>query len=236
MAARIALPGLVVVIFSAVAIPHDVAMYGAESAQDPFAFDLRHQLVDAEIILVVFVGGEAAGGAVTVAAAGRCCRCNAYILQLNHCGHNVFVLSGGGRGQPLHHGGASGGCSGQGAKVAVKLLHKGCRGALTLTPERSCRGGGWDAVDEDGGVCGSEGVATARRQSPYPSKSFVEGEEVILPRLQGLVLGDFAIPLGAVLGGGARLEELVGCDDGEKVVQKGEAGALCLFLAFPDPV
>ena len=58
-------------------------------------------------------------------------------------------------------------------------------------------------MDEGSVVCGTEGVAADRRQSRFPFEIFVEGEEVILPRLQGLVLGDFAIPLGAVLGGGS---------------------------------
>ena len=64
----------------------------------------------------------------------------------------------------------------------------------------------------------------------------MEGEEVIFPYLQGLVLGDFAVPFGAVLGEGVHLEELGECDGGEKVVRKGEAGALCLFLSVPEAV
>ena len=72
MATRLALPGFVVAIFAAVTSPHAVAVRGVESAQDPFAFDRRHQLVDVEIGLCAFVGGEAAGGAVTVSAANRC--------------------------------------------------------------------------------------------------------------------------------------------------------------------
>ena len=35
----------------------------------------------------------------------------------------------------------------------------------------------------------------------------MEGEEIILPRLQGLVLGYFVAPFGAVLGEGVSLEE-----------------------------
>ena len=99
--------------------------------------------------------------------------------------------------------------------MAVKLLHKGCRGDLALTPGRSRRGRGCDAVDEDGEVCGSEGFTAARRQSRLLLESLVEGEEVILPRLQGLVFRDFVVPLGAVLGGGVRLEEQVRCDGGK---------------------
>ena len=98
MAVRLALPGFVVEIFAAVDSPHDVAVCGAEYARDPFAFDFRHQLVDAEIGLGSFVGGEAAGGDVMVAATGRCCRCNAYSLQLSHGGQNFLVLHGDGCG------------------------------------------------------------------------------------------------------------------------------------------
>ena len=85
-------------------------------------------------------------------------------------------------------------------------------------------------------MCGTEGVAAARRQSRFPFESFVEGEEVILPHLKGLILGDFAVPFGAVLWEGVRLEEQGGCDGNKKVIPKGEAGALCLFLAVPETV
>ena len=85
-------------------------------------------------------------------------------------------------------------------------------------------------------VCGTKGVAAAHRQSRFMFEGFVEGEEVITPRLQGLVLGDFPILLGVALGEGVRLEEQGGCDVGEKVVRKGEAGALRLFLAVPESV
>ena len=95
--------------------------------------------------------------ALAVAANGRCCRWDAQSFQLSHGGQNFLVLRGGGFGQRLHHDGDSGGCSGQGVEVAVKLLHKGRRGYLALTPGRSCRGGGCDAVNEDGGVFGAEG-------------------------------------------------------------------------------
>ena len=70
-------------------------------------------------------------------------------------------------------------------------------------------------MDEDGGVCGSEGVAAARCQSRPPSESLVEGEKLILPRLQGLVFREFPVLLGAVLGEGFRLEEQGGCDGGK---------------------
>ena len=95
--------------FVAMATPHAVAVRGVESDHDPFAFDLRHQLVDAEIGLDVFVGGETAGGVITVAAAGRCCRCNYQSLQISHGAQNFFVLHGGGHSQRPHHDGASGG-------------------------------------------------------------------------------------------------------------------------------
>ena len=85
-------------------------------------------------------------------------------------------------------------------------------------------------------MCGTEGVDAARRQSRLPFESFVKGEEVILPRLQGLVFWDFSVPLGAVLGEGVLLEEQGGCDGGEKVVREGEDGALRIFLAVPEPV
>ena len=49
-----------------------MAVRGSESARDPFAFDCRHQLVDAEIGIGVFVRGEADSGSGTVAAADRC--------------------------------------------------------------------------------------------------------------------------------------------------------------------
>ena len=91
-------------------------------------------------------------------------------------------------------------------------------------------------MDEGGRVCGTKGVAAARRQYRLPFESFVEGEEVILPHLQGLFFGDFAVPIGAVLGEGVSLEEQGGCDGREKVVQEGEAGALRFFLAVPEPV
>ena len=78
--------------------------------------------------------------------------------------------------------------------------------------------GGGDIVDKVGGVCRTEGVATARHQSRFLFKSFVEGEKVILPCLQDLVLGNFAVPFGAILWGGVRLEEQRGCNGGEKVV------------------
>ena len=99
--------------------------------------------------------------------------------------------------------------------MAVKLLHKGHMGALDLNPGRYRRGGGCDAVDEDGGVCGSEGVAADRRQSCLPFKSLVKEEEVILPLLQGMVFWDFSVPFGAALGEGVFLEEQEGCDGGE---------------------
>ena len=91
-------------------------------------------------------------------------------------------------------------------------------------------------MDEGGRVCGTKGVATACRQSQLPFESFVEGRKIILPRLQGLVIGDFAVSFGAVLGGVVRLEEQGGCDGSKKVVQKGEFGALCLFLAVPKAI
>ena len=162
-------------IFAAVASPHAVAVCGVESTWYPFAFDCRHQMVDAEIGLGAFVRGEAAGGAVTVAAAGCCCRCDLQSLQLSNGGQNLIVLRGDGRGQCLHHDGASGCCSGHGAEAAVKLLHKGRRGDFALTPICSCRGGGCDSVDKDGGVFISEGVSAARYQSRLPFKSRVEG-------------------------------------------------------------
>ena len=56
-------------------------------------------------------------------------------------------------------------------------------------------------------MCGSEGVAAACRRSCLLFESLVEGEEVIFPRLQGLVFRDFSVPLGAVLGEGVHLEE-----------------------------
>ena len=99
--------------------------------------------------------------------------------------------------------------------MAVKLLHKGCKGVLALNPVRFCRVRGYGAVDDDGGVCGSKGAAAACRQYHLPFKILVEGEELILPRLQGLVLRDFFVPLGAVLREGVRLEEQGGCDGGE---------------------
>ena len=49
--------------------------------------------------------------------------------------------------------------------MAVKLLHKGRRGACALTPGSSRRGRGCDIVDEGGGVCGTKGVAAACCQS-----------------------------------------------------------------------
>ena len=56
VAACLTLLGLVVESFATVSRPHAVAVRGAESAWDPFAFDRRHQLVDAEIGLGAFVG------------------------------------------------------------------------------------------------------------------------------------------------------------------------------------
>ena len=64
----------------------------------------------------------------------------------------------------------------------------------------------------------------------------MEGDELILPSLQGLVFWDFAVPLGVVLGEVVLLEEKRVCDGGEKVFQKWEAGALRIFLAVPEPV
>ena len=93
-------------------------------------------------------------------------------------------------------------------------------GALALTLGRSFCGRGCDAVDGDDGVCGFEGVGADRQQSCLLFKSLVEGGGVILPRLQGMVLWDFAVPLGEVLGEGVRLEEQGGCNSGKKVVQK----------------
>ena len=57
VAARLALPGLVVAVFSTVSRPHTVAVRGAESDRDPFVFDFQHKLVHAEIGLGAFVGG-----------------------------------------------------------------------------------------------------------------------------------------------------------------------------------
>ena len=60
-------------------------------------------------------------------------------------------------------------------------------------------------MDEGVGVCQTEGVAAARRQSRFPFESFLEGGGVILPRLQGLVFWDSSVPLGEVLGEGVCL-------------------------------
>ena len=57
VAACIALLGLVVAVFATVSRPHAVAVCGEEYDRDQFSFDLRHQLVDAEIGLGAFVGG-----------------------------------------------------------------------------------------------------------------------------------------------------------------------------------
>ena len=72
VAARLSLPGIVVAVFAAVSSTHDVAMCGTESSREPFDFDRQHQLVDADIVLGAFVGGETANDVVTVAAASRC--------------------------------------------------------------------------------------------------------------------------------------------------------------------
>ena len=47
VAARLALLGLVVAVFSTVSSPHAMSVRGAESARDPFSFYRQHQLVDA---------------------------------------------------------------------------------------------------------------------------------------------------------------------------------------------
>ena len=73
-------------------------------------------------------------------------------------------------------------------------------------------------MDKSGGVCQTEGVTAARRYSQFLFERFVEEEEVILPCFQGMVLWDFAVPFGAVLGEQVQLEERRGCDGGEKVV------------------
>ena len=57
VAACLALPGLVVLIFSTFSRPHAVFVRGVESAWDTFAFDFRRQLVDADIGLGSFVRG-----------------------------------------------------------------------------------------------------------------------------------------------------------------------------------
>ena len=57
VAARLALLGPVVAVFATVSRPQAMAVRGAESAREPFAFDLRHQFVDAKIGLGAFVGG-----------------------------------------------------------------------------------------------------------------------------------------------------------------------------------
>ena len=49
VASRIALLGLVIAGFATATRPHAVDVHGVESAQDPFSFDCRHQLVYAEI-------------------------------------------------------------------------------------------------------------------------------------------------------------------------------------------
>ena len=90
---------LVVAVFITLSRPHAVSVRGAESAQDPFAFDLQHQLVDAKIGLGAFVGGYIASDVVTVAAAGRCGCYDAERLQLRHGGKNSVVLRGGFRDQ-----------------------------------------------------------------------------------------------------------------------------------------
>ena len=95
LATCIALLGLVVAVFATVFRPHAVDVRGVESARDPFAFYHRHQLDDSEIGIVEFVGGYTAGGAVTVAAAGRRGCCNVDCLQLRHGGKNFVVLQGG---------------------------------------------------------------------------------------------------------------------------------------------
>ena len=61
-------------------------------------------------------------------------------------------------------------------------------------------------MDEGDGVSGTEGVTAARRQYQFSFESFLEGEEVILPCFQGLILWDFALPFGAILGERVRLE------------------------------
>ena len=69
-----------------------------------------------------------------VAATGRRGLRDAERIQLSHGGHNYVVLCDGVHCQCLHHDGASGGCGGQGAEVAVKLLHEGGRGARNVAP------------------------------------------------------------------------------------------------------
>ena len=54
-----------------------------------------------------------------VAATGRRGLRDAERIQLSHGGHNYVVLCDGVHCQCLHHDGASGGCGGQGAEVAV---------------------------------------------------------------------------------------------------------------------
>ena len=49
VAACLALLGLVVAAFATVSRPHAMVVCQAESAPDPFSFDLQHQLVDADI-------------------------------------------------------------------------------------------------------------------------------------------------------------------------------------------
>ena len=73
-------------------------------------------------------------------------------------------------------------------------------------------------MDKGGGVCGTKGVAAARCWSLFLFERFLEGEEVILPCLHGLVLWYFFVPFGAVLGERVRLEEQRGCDGGKNVV------------------
>ena len=147
VSACLALLGLIVAVFATLSRPHVVAICRAHSAQDPFAFDLRHQLVDAEIGLGAFVRGYIAGGAVTVSAISCCGCCNAERLQLRHVDKNFVIMRGGVHGQCLHHDGDTGGCGRQGAEVAIKLFHEGGRGACDLDPGCSRRGVGCDIVD-----------------------------------------------------------------------------------------
>ena len=87
----------------------------------------------------------------------------------------LLYCRGGGRGQCLHYGSASGGYDKQGAKVFVKLFHEGGKEACDLSSGCSRHGGGCDILDNGGGVCRTEGVAAACCQSLFLFKSFMEG-------------------------------------------------------------
>ena len=87
-----------------------------------------------------------------------------------------------------------------------------------------------------GGGRSTEHIASPCRNSCFAFERLTEGDEEFPPRLQCLIFGELAAPLGRIVGKGVGLDE-GGCGDGHKeIVQEGEADAYRLLLGVLERV